>query len=96
MQPSQSQSPPPQAPAPAPPSRDPVEAPRDSFVVTIIPATPAEEQGVADVILGSLGVAGSLLMLALVLGVFVAGCRVAWNRRHPPADDHLPPVVPTI
>ena len=94
MQPS-SQPPPAPTPAPAPASSQPVEAPRDSFVVTIIPATPAEEQGVSDVILGSLGVAGSLLMIALVLGVVVAGLRVVWNRRHPPADDHLPPVVPT-
>lgn len=94
MQPSSPPQPAP-TPSPAPPAGEPVQVPRDSFVVTIIPPTPAEEQGVSDVILGSLGVAGTLLMIALVLGVVVAGFRVAWNRRHPPADDHLPPVVPT-
>ena len=65
-----------------------------SFVVTVVPATPAPETTVSDVLIGSLGVAGSLLVLALCLGVVMAAVRLGWQRRHPAADDHLPPVTP--
>jgi hypothetical protein len=68
--------------------------PQQPFVVTIIPETPAPETTVADVVLGSLGVAGTLLVLAMVLGVVMAAVRLGWNRMHPPSDDHLPPVTP--
>jgi hypothetical protein len=66
------------------------------IMVTVIPATPSEETTVAGVILGSLGVAGTLLMVALVLGVALAAVRVAWIRRHPPTDNHMPPVTPAV
>ena len=64
------------------------------FVVTIIPQTPAPQTTVADVVLGSLGVAGTLLVLAMCLGVVLAVVRLGWNRLHPASDDHLPPVAP--
>ena len=63
-------------------------------MVTVIPATPAEETTVADVVIGSLGVVGVLVSLALVLGILLAGARVVWSKRHPAAEDHLPPVTP--
>ncbi len=76
-----------------------MQAPRSSqdqsFVVTVIPAEPTPTRTIGDVIVGSMGVAGSLLLLALVLGAVVAGVRVLWNRWHPAVDDHLPPVTPS-
>ena len=67
---------------------------QDTFVVTIVPATPAPEVTIADVLIGSAGVTGSLLILALCLGVVMAVIRVGWNHLHPATDDHLPPVTP--
>ena len=68
--------------------------PPQSFVVTVIPATPAPETTLGDVVVGAFGITGALLLLALVLGIVVAGLRVGWQRLHPAADDHLPPVSP--
>ena len=59
----------------------------------LIPATPAPENTVLNVVVGSLGVAGVLLIVALILGVGVAGFRVIWQKKHPPTEDHLPPVA---
>jgi hypothetical protein len=70
--------------------------PTQPFVVTIVPETPAEGTTVADVIIGSLGITGALVLLALALGVVMAVVRVGWNRRHPASDDHLPPVSPFV
>jgi hypothetical protein len=70
------------------------DTPSKPLVVTIVPATPARERTVGDVIIGSLGITGVLVLLALALGVVFAGVRYAWQRRHPPHDDHLPPVAP--
>ena len=67
-----------------------------TIMVTVIPATPTEETTVGTVILGSLGVAGTLLVVALVLGTALAVVRVAWIRRHPPTDNHMPPVTPEV
>jgi hypothetical protein len=64
----------------------------DPIIITVA-QTPAEELSIADVVLGSLGLAGALLVLALVLGVAVAAVRVGWNRAHRPEENHLPPVV---
>jgi hypothetical protein len=64
------------------------------LIVTVTPQTPAPATTVGDVVLGSLGVAGSLVLVALVLGIVLAGVRVGWNRFHPSTDDHLPPVSP--
>jgi hypothetical protein len=66
------------------------------FVVTIIPQKPAAETTLSDVLVGSLGLTGALILLALVLGVVVAVLRFGWNRLHPAEDDHLPPVSPLI
>ena len=70
------------------------QAPQPAFVVTVV-KEPAKELTVADLIVGSLGIAGSLLVLALVLGAFAGGALVVWNRRFPADRNHLPPVRPT-
>lgn len=85
------QPPPTAAPAAPPAPQQPV--PSQTFVVRVIPVTPAPENTVLKMVAGSMGIAGVLILLALVLGVAVAGVRVVWQKRHPPTDDHLPPVV---
>lgn len=71
----------------------PVQAqPSNSYLVTIVPATPTEATGmtVTDLFLGSFGMAGLMVLLALVLGVVLAGVRVVLRRFVPPTTDHMP------
>ena len=63
------------------------------MIVTVI-QEPVREQTVADVIVGALGIAGVLVLLALVLSGVVALGLVLWNRIFPPQGDHLPSVIP--
>ena len=67
----------------------------DAFIVTIH-KTPAEELTIQDVIVGSLGVAGTLFVIAMVLGGVLSMLLLAWRRRFPPEQNHLPPVSPLI
>jgi hypothetical protein len=69
------------------------QSPPSSFVVTVA-REPAHQTTLADVVIGSLGVAGALLLLAIVLGGAMSLLLVAWNRRHPPERRHLPSVSP--
>jgi hypothetical protein len=69
--------------------------PPQSFIVTVV-ETPAKEITIADVIFGSLGIVGVLVVVALVLGGILSALLVIWNRRHPPEDRHMPPVAPLI
>ena len=71
------------------------EKPPDAFVVTVI-KEPVKEMTVADLIVGSLGIAGSLLVLALILGAAAGGWLVLWNRWRPASRRHLPPVRPNF
>jgi len=66
----------------------------DSFIVEVVPPQAAPEITVADVILGSVGLTGVLVLAALALGALLALALVFWNRTHPPADAHLPSVSP--
>lgn len=65
----------------------------EAFVVTVI-KEPEKEMTVPELIIGSLGIAGSLVLLALVLGVLAGGWLVIWNKFRPAARRHLPPVRP--
>lgn len=67
----------------------------DAFVVTVI-QEPAKELTVGDVIVGSLGVAGVLLVLSLALGAVIGALLVWRHRRRPLGGDHLPPVSPLL
>ncbi len=74
-----------------------MQAPQEhSFVVTVIPQAPTPQTTLGDVIVGALGLAGVLVLIALALGVVTAVLRLAWNRLRPPSDDHLPPVSPFV
>jgi len=73
-----------------------VQSPQpEPFIVRLV-ETPADEITIADVIFGSLGVVGVLALLAIVLGVVLSLLLVAWNRRHPPEANHMPPVAPLM
>ena len=67
--------------------------PQSPFIVTVI-KEPAKEMTVPELIIGSLGIAGSLVLLALVFGAVAGLVLVVWNKFHPAADRHLPPVSP--
>lgn len=69
--------------------------PPDAFVVTVV-REPADEFTVADLIVGSLGIAGTLLLLALVLGGVAGVVLVMWNKWHPADRRRLPPVSPSF
>ena len=68
---------------------------QDAFIVSVI-REPADEITVEELIVGSLGVAGSLLVLALALGAVAGGVLVVWHRLRPASRDHLPPVSPSF
>ena len=62
------------------------------MIVTLVDKpTPQTDYG--DVILGSLGIAGILAVLAFLLGIVMAFVLVQWNRRHRPEDDHMPQIT---
>ena len=67
----------------------------DAFIVTVI-KEPEKGTTLADVIIGSLGITGLLVLASLVLAAIVAVVRIRWNRRHPMSYGRLPPVSPTI
>ena len=64
------------------------------YVVTVIPETPREATPVtvSDLLLGSVGMAGVMLSVALVLGLVLAGVRIAIRRAFPQVADHMPSV----
>ena len=70
----------------------PQQAPPNSFIVTVV-QTPTKQTTLMDVVVGSLGVAGALVLLALVLGAILSLLMMMWNRRHPPEESRLPPVA---
>ena len=67
----------------------------NAFIVTI-QKTPAQELTIRDVILGSFSTAGMLLLIAIALGGVFSLLLLAWRRRFPLEQNHLPPVSPLI
>ncbi len=67
----------------------------NAFIVTV-QKTPARELTVADVIIGSLSTTAMLLLIAIALGGVLSMLLLAWRRRYPLEQDHLPPVSPLI
>jgi hypothetical protein len=65
------------------------------FIVTVI-KEPKKEMSVPELLIGSLGIAGSLLLLAIVFGLVAGLVLVVWNKFHPATDRHLPSVSPQI
>ena len=65
----------------------------EAFIVTVI-KEPEKEMTVPELIIGSLGIAGSLLLVALILGAVAGAWLVIWNRWRPANRHHLPPVRP--
>ncbi|MFO7301324.1 MAG: hypothetical protein DIU54_002810 [Acidobacteriota bacterium] len=66
------------------------------YVVSVIPDTPveAEQITVADLLIGSVSMAGVLLAVALVLGLVFGVLRVGYLKLFTREPDHMPPVSP--
>jgi hypothetical protein len=67
----------------------------DAYMVTVIRA-PEPEMTVGDLIIGSLGLAGTLLVVSLALGVLAGAVLVVWHRLRPAPWRPMPPVSPSI
>jgi hypothetical protein len=65
------------------------------FIVQIAPQ-PTDEVTVGDVLLGSIGLTGALVLLSLVLAGLFAFLLVRRHRRHPPELDHPPSISPFV
>ena len=63
-------------------------------LIVTIQREPAPSTSWADVIVGSLGVAGALGLLAVILGAVLGGLLVLLRRRREAADAHMPSVSP--
>ena len=61
-------------------------------IVTLVDK-PSEQTSFGDVLLGAFGIAGVLVLVAVALGVVMAFALVKWHKRHPPDEDHLPPLT---
>ena len=63
-----------------------------AFIVRLV-EEPAAEVGVADVILGALGVAGVMTLAAVVLGALLGGLLILRSRRRGMQQDDQPPSI---
>ena len=70
--------------------------PSSAYVVTVVPATPTEATPTtaADLLIGAASMAGTMLAVALVLGVVLGGMRLGYRKYFPQGEDHMPPVSP--
>ena len=64
-----------------------------AFIVRLV-ETPAEEVTVADVIIGSLGVAGAMTLAAVVLGLVLGWILIVRSRRRGVEGEHPPSIHP--
>lgn len=67
----------------------------DAYFVTVI-RPPEHETTVGDIIIGSLGLAGTLLLLSLALGVVAGAILVVWHKLRPTPWRPMPPVSPSM
>jgi hypothetical protein len=65
----------------------------DAFIVRLVDQ-PRQEITVADVILGSLGVAGAMTFAAVALGAVLGWLFIMRSRRHGIAREHPPSIHP--
>lgn len=72
-----------------------MQPPPDAVIVDLI-QTPTPEITIVDVLIGSFGIVGALVLLAVLLGAALSLLLVVWHKRHPPEDDHMPAVAPII
>ena len=67
----------------------------DAIMVTVIRA-PEPEMTAADLIIGSLGLAGTLVVFSLALAGIVGAGLVMWRRVRPAPWRPMPPVSPSL
>ena len=63
-----------------------------AFIVRLI-EEPTPEVTVADVIIGSLGVAGAMTLAAVLLGLLLGGLLILRSRRRVAQHDDAPPSI---
>ncbi len=63
----------------------------EPFIIEIIRPETAEVT-VVDVLVGSLGLAGALAVVALPLGLLAGWLLIRRKQRHRPEDDHMPSI----
>ncbi|MCC7184651.1 MAG: hypothetical protein IT185_00315 [Acidobacteria bacterium] len=68
-----------------------MQPPPDSFIVEIIRPETAEVT-VVDVLVGALGLAGALALVAIPLGLLAGWWLIRRKQRHRPDDDHMPSI----
>ena len=64
-------------------------------MVTVI-HPPEQEMTVGELIIGSLGIAGTLLVFSLALGAIAGAVLVVWHRVRPRPWRPMPPVSPSL
>lgn len=64
-----------------------------AFIVRLV-ETPVEEVTVADVIIGSLGIAGAMTLAAVVLGLALGWVLIVRSRRRGGEGEHPPSIHP--
>jgi hypothetical protein len=57
---------------------------------------PADEQTIAGLLIGALGLAGALAVAAIPLGLVAGYILIRWNARRPPEADHMPHISPSL
>jgi hypothetical protein len=67
----------------------------DAIMVTVI-RPPEPGTTAADLIIGSLGLAGTLLVVSLGLGAVTGAALVIWHRLRPRPWRPMPPVSPSM
>lgn len=65
-------------------------------LIVTLQRDPEPSPSIADVIIGSLGVAGVLTVVALIAGAVFGALLVYLRRRRQAEDDHMPSVSPRI
>jgi ABC-type phosphate transport system permease subunit len=68
-----------------------VQPPPDSFIVEIIRPQTAEIT-VVDVLVGALGLAGTLAAVSIPLGLLAGWLLIRHKHRNRPDDDHMPSI----
>lgn len=66
----------------------------EGAIIVRLVETPAEEVTVADVIIGSLGVAGAMTLAAVALGLVLGWILIVRSRRRGVEREHPPSIHP--
>jgi len=77
----------------------PQQAPKstdNAIMVKVQPAADNTARQFADVIVGSLGLTGALVLAAVVSGTLLAGLWILWRKLRPTFDTDAPPSIGSV